>query len=144
MLVEAEELIRNRYDDLAGSKEISMLINKQNTKQSLLQQTGIDKKIKLSDMKKTWEFTRNTSMFFRYIECLFYIIISCTDTLTYCAMIFSMYTNAGLITLFYPIAVFGYALLDEVRPTYKFWNIVMSYSIFILIFKFLCSIDLFW
>ena len=92
MLVEAEELIRNRYDDLAGSKEISMLINKQNTKQSLLQQTGIDKKIKLSDMKKTWEFTRNTSMFFRYIECLFYI-----NTVTSHKMQVLLFTNQSSI-----------------------------------------------
>lgn len=27
MLVEAEEIIRNQYDDLAGSKEIALLIN---------------------------------------------------------------------------------------------------------------------
>jgi hypothetical protein len=33
-------------------------------------------------------------------------------------MIYSMYTNAVLITMFYPLAVFGYALLDEVRPKY--------------------------
>jgi len=93
-------------------------------------------------MKKTWEFTRNSSMFFRYIECFFYIIISCTDTLTYFAMIFSMYTNAGLVTIFYPIVIFGFALLNEIRPSYKFWNMVMTYSIFLLIFKFIFSIDI--
>jgi hypothetical protein len=40
--------------------------------------TRIDKKIKLKDMKKTWEFTRPASMAMRYIETLFYIAISNT------------------------------------------------------------------
>ena len=93
-------------------------------------------------MKKTWEFTRNYSMLFRYVETLFYIIISCTDSLTYLAMIYSMFTNAGLITMFYPMAVFGYALLNEVRPSYKFWRVVLTYSLVVLIVKFVCSIEL--
>jgi tRNA G10 N-methylase Trm11 len=76
MLIESEEIIRSRYDDLQGSKEIALLINKKNKKLTLLQQTGIENKIKLKEMKKTWEYTRTYSMFFRYIELLFYIIIS--------------------------------------------------------------------
>lgn len=76
MLKEAEEIIRSRYDDLQGSKEMALLINKKNKKLTLLQQTGIENKIKLKEMKKTWEYTRTYSMFFRYIELLFYIIIS--------------------------------------------------------------------
>jgi hypothetical protein len=93
-------------------------------------------------MKKTWEFTRNYSMVFRYIECFFYILVSCTDTWTYMAMIYSMYTNAGLITFFYPLTVFGYALLNETRPNHKFWRMVMTYSICLLIIKFTCSIQI--
>lgn len=56
-------------------------------------------------------------------------------------MIFSMYTNAGLITVFYPLAVFGYALLNEVRPNHKFWKVIMIFSICVLIIKFICSIQ---
>jgi len=37
MLVEAEEIIKRQYDDLKGSKEISLLINKRNSKKSLLE-----------------------------------------------------------------------------------------------------------
>jgi len=32
MLIEAEDIIRSRYDDLEGSKEISRLIHKKNKK----------------------------------------------------------------------------------------------------------------
>jgi len=80
-------------------------------------------------------------MIFRYIEVFFYIFISQTDNWTYFAMIYSMYTNAGLITIFYPFAVFGYALLNEVRPDQTFWRKVMAYSLMLLIVKFVCSID---
>jgi hypothetical protein len=92
-------------------------------------------------MKKTWEFTRFYSMFFRYLETLFYIIISQTGTFTYFAMIYSMYTNAGLITWFYPMSIFGYALLNEVRPSYQYWRVILTYSIIILTIKFICSLD---
>jgi len=107
---------------------------------NLLQQTGIDSKIKLKDMKKTWEYTRTYSMFWRYIETLFYILISNTENFTYFAMLLSMYTNAGLITFFYPMSLFGYALLNEVRPSYKYWRIILTYSIIILTIKFSCSL----
>jgi hypothetical protein len=32
-----------------------------------------------------------------------------------------MYKNAGIISIPYPIAVFGYALLEETRPRKEFW-----------------------
>ena len=40
--------------------------------------TGFDKKIKLKDMQKTWDFTRPGPMFVHYLETFFYIIISQT------------------------------------------------------------------
>jgi hypothetical protein len=51
-------------------------------------------------------------------------------------MIASMYTNAGLISIPYPIAVFGYALLEETRPVKEFWDWVRNYTILLLAFKF--------
>jgi hypothetical protein len=78
-----------------------------------LQTTPIHKKIKLNQMKLTWEFTRPWSMVYHYIETFFYIIISQSSNITYFAMIMSMYQNAGIISIFYPIAVFGYAMLEE-------------------------------
>jgi len=81
-------------------------------------------------------------MFIRYIETFFYIIISQTDSLIYFFMLMSMYQNAGIISLFYPIAVLGYALLEETRPSYNFWRIVGSYTICILLFKFIMNISI--
>jgi len=36
-------------------------------------------------------------------------------------MIYSTFENAGLITIIYPFMIFGWALLEETRPTKLFW-----------------------
>lgn len=58
-------------------------------------------------------------------------------------MIFSMYMNAGFISLPYPIAVFGWALLEERRPGKQFWIFIRYYTEIILGFKFLLNLDFF-
>lgn len=50
-------------------------------------------------------------------------------------MILSMMINAGMISLPYPFLVFGYALMKENGPSKKFWNSVMWYTCFVIIFK---------
>lgn len=51
-------------------------------------------------------------------------------------MILSMMVNQGLISLIYPLAVFGYALVEERRPGKKFWDFMIKYTIFVLMAKF--------
>lgn len=54
-----------------------------------------------------------------------------------------MYMNAGIISLPYPIAVFGWALLEERRPGKQFWLFIRYYTEAVLAFKFLLNLD-FW
>lgn len=54
-----------------------------------------------------------------------------------------MYMNAGIISLPYPIAVFGWALLEERRPGKKFWNFIRYYTEMLLGFKFILNLDMF-
>jgi hypothetical protein len=119
MIEEAEEIIRKDFDNKDGAQRLFILIEK--TKgmtevRNLLSMTNYDKKIKLKQMERTWAFTRPSSMVFKLIETFFYVIISNTQSLIYIAMIFSMFMNAGLISLIYPLSVFGYAMLEETRP----------------------------
>lgn len=58
-------------------------------------------------------------------------------------MIYSMYQNAGLISLPYPFMVFGYAVLEERQPGKWFWNMVRNYTTFLLFFKFILNLDFF-
>lgn len=54
-----------------------------------------------------------------------------------------MYENAGIISLPYPIAVFGWAMLEEKRPGKKFWRFIRIYTEFVLFFKFIFNLDIF-
>ena len=58
-------------------------------------------------------------------------------------MILSMYMNAGLISVFYPIMVFGFGLVEEVRPKKEFWRIIRLYTTFVLIIKMVFNLSYF-
>ena len=93
---------------------MTLLLNKTKGDSSLnlLQITNFDKKIKLSELRMTAEFTKPVPMTIRLIETFFYIVISQTQNLIYFSMVMSMYMNAGLISIYYPLTVFGYALIE--------------------------------
>ena len=154
MLTEARELVRNQYANLEGAERLGRHVRDYKEKQdrgagrsgqkfSLLQHTGLDRKIRLKDLQKTWEFTRRGPLCLRFTETFFYILISNTQNIIYLAMIYSMYENAGIISLFYPIMVFGFAALEEVGPTGGFWDTVRKYTMALTIFKFVLNIDYF-
>lgn len=145
MHAEAEELLREKYDDFKGNSELKKLINKVKNypDYDLLSYSGLDKQLKLRQMEVTYEFTRPCSMSMRLLETLFYMIISQTETLIYASMIFCMYESAGLIAIFYPITVFGHALLEEGRPDSNYWSIILNYSSFVVLIKFMVNLFIF-
>lgn len=53
-----------------------------------------------------------------------------------------MYQNAGLISIGYPMMIFGYALFEETRPRKEFWEFVRKYTMFLLFFKFLVNLSI--
>jgi len=142
---EGEEIIRQHFDNLNGTGILHGLLLKSKNKKDvkLLEMTGIDKKIKLNQMSITWNFTRPWAMFIRIIETFFYIWVSQTQNLIYVSMILSMYKNAGLISAFYPIMTFGFALVEEVRPKKEFWRVVRLYTTFVLIIKMVFNLSYF-
>ena len=92
MQVEAEEIIKEMYNNLEGSSKVAQLINqRKGNKVNIMSKLNIDKQIKLKQMQKTWEFTRSYPMFIRYIETFFYILISQTESVIYFCMLMSMY-----------------------------------------------------
>jgi len=114
--------------------------NKTNT--NLLSVTGFDKKIKLKKMSRTWEFTRTWSMIFKLFETFACIIISNTQCWIYLSMIMSMYMNAGLISIVYPVSLFGYALIEETRPRKEYWTFIRIYTTGLLFFKFCFNLSI--
>jgi hypothetical protein len=57
-------------------------------------------------------------------------------------MILSMILNAGLVSILYPFAVFGYALMEEGRPKNTFWTAMSYYTILILTLKLIVQLDI--
>jgi len=55
-------------------------------------------------------------------------------------MMLSMCSNAGMISIVYPILVFGYALLEETRPNKEFWAYIRIYSTGLLFIKMLFNL----
>ena len=80
-------------------------------------------------------------MILKIFETFFYIGISNTQNLVYLSMIMSMYMNAGLISIVYPIALFGYALIEETRPRKQFWVVIRVYTTFLLLLKFILNLS---
>lgn len=109
-------------------------------KNTLLEITEMDKNIKFNDMKMSFEFTRSFAMIINYFETLFCIVVSQSEAFIYFGMIFSMYMNAGLISLYYPIAAFGYGMLEEKRTGKVFWRWIRWYTTAILLFKFVVTL----
>lgn len=143
MYDESIDIIRNIYDNTEGSKNMALLISRAKRGKNLLTLTNLDKKIKLVNMPRTFEFTRPYSMLQKLLETMFYIIISNTQSFIYMSMIWSMFMNAGIISLIYPILVFGYALLEETRPRKEFWVFIREYTTFILFLKFVMNLSIF-
>lgn len=77
MTTESKEIINNYYDNLTGQDELFKIMKMNKDKgASLLSLTKFDKKIKLNQMKMTWEFTRTVPLLLHFIETFFYIMIS--------------------------------------------------------------------
>jgi hypothetical protein len=67
-------------------------------------------------MPETSEFIKFNRISVALIESIPKALLSQAAALSYLFMILSMILNAGLISIVYPFAVFGYALMEEGRP----------------------------
>ena len=70
-------------------------------------------------------------------------MVSYSDSVCYILMLVSMMKNAGLISIMYPLVVFGYALMEEVNPKKKVWYILMIYTELLILSKFIFQLS-FW
>ncbi len=94
-------------------------------------------------MEQTQKQIKGSILYADFMWTLFSVVASNFYNLAYFFMILSKYWNAGLISMGYPIAVFGYALLEETRPGKKFWTTMIIYTMLILIAKFILQLP-FW
>jgi hypothetical protein len=107
-----------------------------------LEDTDIDN-IKFQDMPRTSNFMNFKNLFASWMKLIFQIFLCNLDFFVYLCMIYSMMQNAGLISIIYPFSVFGYALLEEIRPTRSYWDFILKYTIVILFIKFAINLECF-
>jgi len=51
--------------------------------------------------------------------------------------------SPGILTLIYPMSIFGYAILEETRPGKKYWLIIVLYTQILGICEFIATFN-FW
>ena len=76
-------------------------------------------------------YARETSfwkMVAKYFELAQYMVVTNMDVVAYLSMLIVAALNPGVLTLMYPFAVFGFALLEETSPPKTFWHLMMLYT----------------
>jgi len=96
--------------------------------------------LSLQSLRKTENACRWSNIIPKCFAAAFKVIISNTQFITYVFMISSLFTNAGIVAIIYPFAVFGMALLEERRPGIYFWRFILSYSLSILLLKYFSNL----
>ncbi len=56
-------------------------------------------------------------------------------------MILDHMISASLLTSFFPLSIFCYALLEYPRPSKYYWKFVLYYTVFLLVIKFVIHIE---
>lgn len=93
--------------------------------------------IEIKDLKRTQEYINFGGLFKGYLKFFMELIVTYSDSVCYFLMIISMMKNAGLISILYPFIVFGYALMEEINPSKKFWYTILIYTEVLIMIKFL-------
>lgn len=92
--------------------------------------------IDIKEMRRTQDQLRFSKIVTAYIRLMFEIVATYSDSICYILMIVSMMKNAGLISIMYPLVVFGYSLMEEINPRKRIWYILMIYTELLILTKF--------
>lgn len=92
--------------------------------------------IDIKEMRRTQDQLRFSKIVTAYIRLMFEIVATYSDSICYILMIVSMMKNAGLISILYPLVVFGYSLMEEINPRKRIWYILMIYTELLILTKF--------
>ena len=141
-------------------EENNNINNSQNVKENEEDKKDVDKKkkkkeekiIDLNDAKfKQFENFITLKLYVKYLKPsyiiklifkeIFSYFLNNFHWLCYIIMILNHMFQASLLTLFYPISIFCYALLEYPRPSKYYWKIVLIYTVFILMIKFIIHIE---
>ena len=91
-----------------------------------------------------------TELFTKYLKTLYLFKLMSFDLLSliyknfswlcYLIMIVNHMRTSSLISLFYPLSIFCYAIFEYPRPPKRYWNICLTYAIITLAIKFIVQL----
>ena len=115
-----------------------------------------NKKIKIDltqpKFKELEKFTSN-ELFVKYLKTNYIIKCILTDIISFCSnqfhwpcyimMIIDHMCFPSILSLFYPLSIFLYALLEYPRPKKTYWNICLLYTVIMIAIKYIVQLQLF-
>ena len=127
---------------------------KEKVKKEKEQRAQFEQEEEIKEFREKYKFLQfeellETNLFKKYLtkkyllENVFYLTISFFvnnfNTICYMVMILNHIMSASLVTLFYPLSIFCFALIEYPRPKRHFWNICLYYTVFLILIKFILS-----
>ena len=97
---------------------------------------------------KPWEIVNISNFldwqrsFGRYLVVIYKTLVSYSELFCYMMMLLATFMKAGLFYMVYPIAIFGYCILEEQRPGRVFWFCILFYTQGLLILNFVAQLEL--
>ena len=115
------------------------------------QMAQIEKEEEIKESREKYKFIQfeellETNLFKRYltkmylIQNIYYLTLSFFvhnfGTICYIVMMLSHFMSASAASLFYPLSIFCYALIEYPRPPKYYWIICLYYTVFLILIKF--------
>ena len=125
---------------------------KEKVKKEKEERAQFEEEERIKELRERYKFQQfeellETNLFKKYLtksyllENIFYLTFSFFvhnfNAICYLIMILNHIMSASLITLFYPISIFCFALIEYPRPKKYYWMICLYYTVFIIIIKFI-------
>jgi len=70
-------------------------------------------------------------------------VVSQTENIVFAVMFINFAMNANLISLVLPLSVCFYAILENPKPSYKYWKLVTNYMLLAILLKFIVQLPFF-
>jgi len=70
-------------------------------------------------------------------------IISQTENICFAIMFINFAFNANLISVFLPISALFYAMLENPKPSHRYWRFVTTYMLVVISMKFIYQLPIF-
>ena len=81
--------------------------------------------------------TKTIKLILGFYQLVLNIILSNSSFFCYLFMVVCMIMNGSFLSTVYPISIFIYSILEEKRPTKKYWIIILYFTSIVLVLKFL-------